>query len=1157
MSLEIDQIPLDLQRLLLDVELFHSAWGREFSVFDLLDSSVDEVIFTPFLEVEIPNERERRYPAFCIPTFPSDQGLRPGKKVIINNVLDPPEMLYSIWKLITDNPQPGRNLAIPLQPENIENRVDFFSKLVRMAAYRYIQKLYEDGALSDEGQVYLQPGQIDRMVRVFQRAGLINLTTYLRRMQAGQDPAFQEDFEQDPQLLTKLQWEIEHTVEPAIVGYNRQLAKSDDDYSLPPEIGTLVVHANGSSSPNTSPNSLTEDPGEFIRGLAEFIQADVVEQSAFLGIHLATPALAEWLRCPNTSLEKIARLVVEERLPPQDLQIRLRPEDKVTPDPDRTLRLAVFPCRGKPLTRSLFRIGLSLIGFGLTDRVLYVISPSDDPRYMWETTKGHILATSEKVFSRFRPLLDYCEIPNDREGRPLTQGEQVPFRIFELNPDQPLELAYVAGVEKFERWKRMKFRHRDEEVTHLLSRRHTRESPSYRNLVDAAGCDPQADTIQRLEDYLLEARREAKFPSKAHHQLRAIFVRQRGRRIDETEVARLNLSYSVSFAKEVGGATYDEISEALASGEDTQTLMSIPYIVFSDILSDPHYWDKIVNEKEYTDRERAEQRKPLVNELAASLSDLPPNLARQALLKISAYCPRWVGSVKPQEARLAPGQSLEVTGQVYIEKMQHAYLTQSENELLRRVLKVVILYREKGASQWEHTPMYYTGERCGFSAHNHQFRGTLNIPGDAAGKTYEFKVAAGIPLLGVRRQSTEQGEVGVSSPGETETSEEEPGTSSISVSSSAENTHNQGQQDHRGVVKALAFSPDSRHLVSLNEGRKDSVYTLWMLANSEFGDQMNLVPKKSEAFAPSTGNITLFSNAACAWRNDGGSFALATDLGVLEVLHPFSRWATQRIVYPRFESNSYPAALRYAENDFILVGMGSTHQGNSGMIKGISINRASMYEPMIGQVDFSVGGLPGEAIDAYALLVYEGKIVIFAVTQLASVHKLVFPFPSVTPERELTEVTLKSPSGFIRDASFYPAGSNVILGSPGLDSDTGDLGKVLIWDEVSKDIYRTLEPFDMQGQQHPPEVFRVAGSRKEETAAGYRNGKVLLWDIQGKPKKSFEVSDALILTLTFSPDGEYLAAGGFDGTVKAFRTSSPVFINGKERVSNVDQAVLD
>jgi WD40 repeat protein len=64
-------------------------------------------------------------------------------------------------------------------------------------------------------------------------------------------------------------------------------------------------------------------------------------------------------------------------------------------------------------------------------------------------------------------------------------------------------------------------------------------------------------------------------------------------------------------------------------------------------------------------------------------------------------------------------------------------------------------------------------------------------------------------------------------------------------------------------------------------------------------------------------------------------------------------------------------------------------------------------------------------------------------------------------------------------------------------------------------------------------------------AVGHYDGKITIWNYEGKLIKEIKKSNNEIRNINFSPDGNYLLSAGFDGTIKLFDVNANFDFCGK------------
>jgi hypothetical protein len=107
---------------------------------------------------------------------------------------------------------------------------------------------------------------------------------------------------------------------------------------------------------------------------------------------------------------------------------------------DRVARIGCYPVSADPFHWGHLLIGLSAMARFKLDKVIYVLSGSDE-RKPGMTPPGIRHPIGRTVLNLFTPLFDFS--PGGGTGDP--DGESSLFRLLALNPDQMIDAFYIAG----------------------------------------------------------------------------------------------------------------------------------------------------------------------------------------------------------------------------------------------------------------------------------------------------------------------------------------------------------------------------------------------------------------------------------------------------------------------------------------------------------------------------------------------------------------------------------------------------------------------------------------------------------------------------------------------------------------------------------------
>lgn len=156
----------------------------------------------------------------------------------------------------------------------------------------------------------------------------------------------------------------------------------------------------------------------------------------------------------------------------------------------------------------------------------------------------------------------------------------------------------------------------------------------------------------------------------------------------------------------------------------------------------------------------------------------------------------------------------------------------------------------------------------------------------------------------------------------------------------------------------------------------------------------------------------------------------------------------------------------------------------------------------------------------------------------------------VTPKGAELRPGLSTSTG-IRSLALSPDGSLVAVGTHGAGGELPESGEIRIWKTSNGEHLRTLTlqrivPQGGQSTSIKALALNPDGTRVAAALAGRRPGDktgrdaiIRIWDIEtGDQALDLEGHETAITTLTFSPDGTYLAAAGDDRLVRIWDTGT-------------------
>jgi len=217
----VDKLPLDLRNLFNIPVQIH---GESIASYELIKSSVDEIVFTHYLRADDLMEGTT-YPGGASPLGYINRHDRPGNRVVFINVSSPPDLLADADKKV-----------VTIEVKKLKNMQVLAHQIIHEAAHKYVQKLVHEGRL--EALYEDNVSWFEKIATTIQRRFIINMCATFAVLHPDS-----KDFEE---IIRRLEIDRTEFVEERIKVCNMNLKLSKTDYSLPDQI---------ESSPNkaTSP----------------------------------------------------------------------------------------------------------------------------------------------------------------------------------------------------------------------------------------------------------------------------------------------------------------------------------------------------------------------------------------------------------------------------------------------------------------------------------------------------------------------------------------------------------------------------------------------------------------------------------------------------------------------------------------------------------------------------------------------------------------------------------------------------------------------------------------------------------------------------------------------------------------------------------------
>jgi WD40 repeat protein len=306
-----------------------------------------------------------------------------------------------------------------------------------------------------------------------------------------------------------------------------------------------------------------------------------------------------------------------------------------------------------------------------------------------------------------------------------------------------------------------------------------------------------------------------------------------------------------------------------------------------------------------------------------------------------------------------------------------------------------------------------------------------------------------------------------------------------------------GQRIPEGARNGVAFSPDGKLLASCRNGAGDKVVILWDTATAREAAVLrgHKLPVRSVAFSPDGKTLASAGGETPGGLPPGGGELRLWDLGG--------------------EKPKLKAEL--AGHTAIVTGVAFSPDGKT--LGSVSADKTVRLWDLSGEKPAEKVKLPTGPFDYHSVAFSpDGKAL--------ATSEVLWDLGGEKPEKRAALFSSVYRGSGGSAVAFTPNGKNLVVGA-------GNERAVLVWGLGGA---KLKEPVELEDAGSPVLSVAVApDSRRLASAAG--DGRVVLWDIEGKRLREWKLTRLAVTRVAFAPDGRHLAVASEKGVVYILRLS--------------------